>query len=699
MNPFYLNHSLKNIPLPNKSQYKRILVAKVEKFVGNLRWKLFNIQNPSGNEKDTYGFRTTNSPPQLKELTAFEDDLYKLTKNIEFRTVNNKFQDDLKQSIKSIQTSPDIIVKADKSRNLYSLTTDEYTKLLAENVTADYRKGETQHVDLVNKEAKKLASKLDLDDRIDQYVKADAFITVKDHKPNFPSRVKCRLINPAKSNMGQISKCILEKAVNKIVSDTRYNQWKNSTQVISWFKNLPNKSRMSFLKFDIVNFYPSISQALFEKALEWAKSFYLFSAENLEIIQNARKSFLFTNGELWKKKDNPEFDITMGSFDGAECCELVGLYILNQLKDVLTPENVGLYRDDGLAAIPGSGPEVEAKRKKVCKVFQELGLKVTTEVNIRKTDFLDIYFDLENNSFRPFRKDNQMPLYINAQSNHPKNVKKNLPQMISDRISNLSSTAEIYESEKKTYEEALRAVGYSQQLHFNETKQSKKKNRKRQILWFNPPFSDNVMTNIGSKFLSLIDKHFKNSPLGKYFNRKTIKVSYSCLPNISAIISGHNQKLIQGQVAKQKQEDVRECNCKAGKADCPLQGHCLQKGIIYKASLKSAVGNNTYIGQAGNTFKERFTSHKASFKNRKYETSTALSKQIWRIKDSNLAYDLKWEKLASASTYQPKIGKCNLCNLEKTIILFSTDKNVLNKRSELMNKCRHRNKYLLSAIK
>ena len=207
------------------------------------------------------------------------------------------------------------------------------------------------------------------------------------------------------------------------------------------------------------------------------------------------------------------------------------------------------------------------------------------------------------------------------------------------------------------------------------------------------------MTNIGSKFLSLIDKHFKNSPLGKYFNRKTIKVSYSCLPNISAIISGHNQKLIQGQVAKQKQEDVRECNCKAGKADCPLQGHCLQKGIIYKASLKSAVGNNTYIGQAGNTFKERFTSHKASFKNRKYETSTALSKQIWRIKDSNLAYDLKWEKLASASTYQPKIGKCNLCNLEKTIILFSTDKNVLNKRSELMNKCRHRNKYLLSAIK
>ena len=85
----------------------------------------------------------------------------------------------------------------------------------------------------------------------------------------------------------------------------------------------------------------------------------------------------------------------MGSSDGAECCELVGLYILAKLKQVLDPEQVGLYSDDGIAAVHGSGPQVEAIRKKVCKVFQDLGLKVTTEANLQQTEFLDIYFDLE----------------------------------------------------------------------------------------------------------------------------------------------------------------------------------------------------------------------------------------------------------------------------------------------------------------
>ena len=63
-------------------------------------------------------------------------------------------------------------------------------------------------------------------------------------------------------------------------------------------------------------------------------------------------------------------------------------------------------------------------------------------------------------------------------------------------------------------------------------------------IWFNPPHSDTVRTPIGKIFLALIDKHFGKSQHSKYFNRRTIKVSYSCMANMEAIIPGLNRKLL-----------------------------------------------------------------------------------------------------------------------------------------------------------
>ena len=61
---------------------------------------------------------------------------------------------------------------------------------------------------------------------------------------------------------------------------------------------------------------------------------------------------LFHDGKEWVKKEgNPLFDVTMGSYDGAEVCELVGLYLLGKLAPLIGTTNVGLYRDDGLAVI------------------------------------------------------------------------------------------------------------------------------------------------------------------------------------------------------------------------------------------------------------------------------------------------------------------------------------------------------------
>ena len=87
---------------------------------------------------------------------------------------------------------------------------------------------------------------------------------------------------------------------------------------------------------------------------------------------HSRKCFLFErNGSIWVKKENEEFDITMGSNDGAEICELVGLFLLNEMTKALGPNKAGLYRDDSLCCSRGmSGPDLERTKKKYLPIVQ-----------------------------------------------------------------------------------------------------------------------------------------------------------------------------------------------------------------------------------------------------------------------------------------------------------------------------------------
>ena len=192
----------------------------------------------------------------------------------------------------------------------------------------------------------------------------------------------------------------------------------------------------------------------------------------------------------------------------------------------------------------------------------------------------------------------------------------------------------------------------------------------------------------------MIDKHFKSTDLGKYFNRQTIKVSYSCLPNIESIISSHNTRILKSENPLVNQLP-KLCNCRQGIANCPLNGRCLQSSIIYKADIKSPDISTSYIGLSANTFKERFNNHNQTFKHIKYEHSTTLSKHIWSLKNQNKAYTISWSIIGKSDSYQPGSKLCSLCNLEKTLIL-NYKHGILNQRSEIMNKCRHRRKYLLS---
>ena len=210
--------------------------------------------------------------------------------------------------------------------------------------------------DKINSEAAAIAESLDLEDRIDVYSHKDPFVSIKDHKSNFPTRVETRLINPAKSHMGIISKKILDKINTAVKSSTRGRQWKSTKEVTDWFHATPNKGRLYFIKFDICAFYPSISEKLFNDAIQFASEYIDISDEELSILHNARQQVITWGNQVWAKKSG-NFDVSMGSFDGAECCDIIGLFLLYHLKRSFPEEDLGLYRDDGLGTTTKHGHE------------------------------------------------------------------------------------------------------------------------------------------------------------------------------------------------------------------------------------------------------------------------------------------------------------------------------------------------------
>ena len=121
------------------------------------------------------------------------------------------------------------------------------------------------------------------------------------------------------------------------------------------------------------------------------------------------------------------------------------------------------------------------------------------------------------------------------------NIIKALSNNISKRISNISSNKATFNNAALSYNDVLSASGYKENLTYQQNLTPSKKVRQRKIIWFNPPYSVNVETNIGKSFLKLIDKHFpKTNKFHKIFNRNNVKISYSCLPNFANKIKSHN---------------------------------------------------------------------------------------------------------------------------------------------------------------
>ena len=372
--------------------------------------------------------------------------------------------------------------------------------------------------------------------------------------------------------------------------------------------------------------------------------------------------------------------------------------MLSQVNKIF-PES-GLYRDDGAGVVRMTGPQITKLVKKLHKIFNEEGLKITVEANLKVIDYLDFEMNLDTGTVKPWRKPNSTPKYINVSSCHPQSNIKSLPGMVQARLSSLSSSSKQFEEVVDPYNEALETAGYKDiKLKYQEPKQSKRK-RSRVVTWFNPPFSTCVSTNITKIFNNLINKHFqKGTLLGNLFNKNNCKLSYSTMPNLNQIISGHNKKLLRKSLPQQV---VKSCSCSAkNKPNCPLDEKCLTMDIVYEAKVNAVNKEEKfYLGMSATTFKERHSNHKSDFKLSYRRGATKLAGYIWKLKDEGITdYSVAFKIKEPAPSYTTTAGKCRLCLTEKLLIMQCDKNKYLNQNTEILAKCRHKNKYMLSNLK
>ena len=225
------------------------------------------------------------------------------------------------------------------------------------------------------------------------------------------------------------------------------------------------------------------------------------------------------------------FDVTMASFNRAEVCELIGLLLLNNRSEKYGKNNVGLYRDDGLVLLRNAnGPQSERTRKDITWEFKKQGLNISISTNLKICNFLKVTLNLTDGTYYPYRKPNNETLYIDSNSNHPPTIIKHLPAAIGRQISDISSSKELFNKAKPHYESALKQSWHDKNLMYTERKkpvthtaQNSCKNRQRNIIWFNPPYSMNIQPTIRREFLNLVGKHFpKNHRYNKIFNKNNI---------------------------------------------------------------------------------------------------------------------------------------------------------------------------------
>ena len=173
-----------------------------------------------------------------------------------------------------------------------------------------------------------------------------------------------------------------------------------------------------------------------------------------------------------------------------------------------------------------------------------------------------------------------------------------------------------------------------------------------------------------------------------------MKICYSCIPNTKTKINIHNQKVTIAKPSAQ----ARTWNC-INKYKRPWRNECLSNDILYKANITSAsenYRNKIYHGISETKLKWRYTNRRKSFKNRNYKTDTELSNEMWKLKEQNKNADISCEILGIHQSYNTSTKRCMLCLNEKLATALHKERNMLNKRTKIISKCRHSKWYNLA---
>ena len=156
-------------------------------------------------------------------------------------------------------------------------------------------------------------------------------------------------------------------------------------------------------------------------------------------------------------------------------------------------------------------------------------------------------------------------------------------------------------------------------MKYSNNKSEKPKTRKGNIIWFILPFSKSISTNVAKTYIQLVTKHFPRShKLHKIFNHNTVKVSYSCMNNMSKIIKGRNKKITS---KPRDQRPKRKCR---KKSECSMEGNCQVNNGVYKCDVTRPFPKKLYLGLAEEEWKSRFYNHKLSFTHKRYSNKTTL---------------------------------------------------------------------------
>ena len=171
-----------------------------------------------------------------------------------------------------------------------------------------------------------------------------------------------------------------------------------------------------------------------------------------------------------------------------------------------------------------NGKETDKLRKSAIQIFKNFGFKIEIKTNPIEGSFLGVAFNLNKGTFRPYQNLNNNLSCMNGFPNHLSNIIKRLPNSINDLLSRKSSIKDTFCNTKEDYQKALDKSGNKSRLLYKESNSNNTNNkennsidntsskqRKRKIIWFNPPCSKSIVTNVAKIFLKLLDKHFSKN--------------------------------------------------------------------------------------------------------------------------------------------------------------------------------------------